>query len=257
MVRVALLQLRLQKDEKEAMEHVARLVKNAGVTEPDIVCLPEQWYPRPIKNFDHDLRKLASLASEAGLVVIAGAFVESMRDAQGGEHSYISCPVIGSDGRILGRQLKIHPFGEEKRKVRAGTKLEVFEAGNFRFGVGVCHDVVFPEIARAFALKGADLLFFPSRIRKEGIEPWHIYVQARALENRIPVAAPNACNKVFGGRSIVVDFAYDKAANVAVPQTSVASVNEQLVVMDVDLEQARRIRRMRFEDYRSDLYRSL
>ena len=42
-------------------------------------------------------------------------------------------------------------------------------------------------ISRALARKGADIVFFPSKISKKGIEPWHMYVQVRALENRIPV----------------------------------------------------------------------
>lgn len=37
-------------------------------------------------------------------------------------------------------------------------------------------------IERALVKKGADILFFPSKIRYEGIKPWHMYVQVRALE---------------------------------------------------------------------------
>lgn len=257
MVRVALLQLELQKNKSESIGHVIKLLKNAAAAESKIVCLPEQWYPEPIGSFEREFKELIDLAKGEGITVIAGAFLEKIGDGDHDSGLYISCPVIAADGRMLGRQSKLHPFGDEKKVVEAGSKLEIFDAGGFKFGIGICHDVVFPEVSRALALKGADMLFFPSKIRNEGIEPWHIYVQARALENRIPAIAPNACSKAYVGRSIVVDFDYDKAGNIAVPKTSIASSSEQILVMDVDLEQARRIRKLRFDDYRSELYGSL
>ncbi|MBI5133575.1 MAG: carbon-nitrogen hydrolase family protein, partial [Thaumarchaeota archaeon] len=105
--------------------------------------------------------------------------------------------------------------------------------------------------------KGADLIFCPSRIREDGIEPWHLYVQVRALENRVPVAAPNACSKQYGGKSIIVDLEYDEKTNIAVPNQALASVNEQILVMDIDLEKARKMRKLRFEDIKTDIYKSL
>jgi len=252
MVRVALLQLQLQKSHSDAMKHLIRLLKNVGAADANIVCLPEQWYPKPINSFEQEFKEIINVAKEHGMTIIPGAFLEKMND-----NLHISCPVIAGDGRILGRQFKIHPYGDERKIVKGGTKAEIFDSGSFRFGVAICHDVVFPEVSRALARKGADILFFPSRIRNEGIEPWHLYVQVRALENRIPVAAPNASSKVYGGKSIMVDFNYDKKSNIAVPKQALASVNEQILVMDVDLERARKIRKTRFEDVKSELYNSL
>jgi predicted amidohydrolase len=157
----------------------------------------------------------------------------------------------------MGRQFKIHPYGEEKKTVKGGNKMEMFDFGTFRFGVAICHDVVFPEVSRALARKGAEMLFFPSRIRKEGIEPWHMYVQVRALENRIPAVAPNACSRIFGGKSIAVDFSYDRKSNIALPKQALASVNEQILVMDIDLEHVKIMRQKRLEDLKDDLYSSL
>ena len=122
---------------------------------------------------------------------------------------------------VLGRQLKIHPFGPQRKVVKAGTKVELFESGNFKFGIGICYDIVFPEVARALVKKGADVLFFPSKIRYEGIKPWHMYVQVRALENRIPRVMLNICdssNSIYKGKSIFVDFDYDYETDIAVPK---------------------------------------
>jgi omega-amidase len=135
--------------------------------------------------------------------------------------------------------LKIHPFGPQRKVVKAGTKLRVFNCRNFKFGIGICYDIVFPEIARALVRKGADILFFPSKIRYEGIKPWHMYIQVRALENRIRIAAPNVCginnnnNNKYKGKSIFVDFDYDNKTDIAIPKLrNGSSVNEQILIID-------------------------
>ncbi|MFQ5941470.1 MAG: carbon-nitrogen hydrolase family protein [Nitrososphaerales archaeon] len=252
MVRVALLQFQMEEDTKKSIEGVIKLLKNAEGAEADIVCLPEQWYPKIVQFFEQDFKDIISIASEHSSTVIMGAFLEQIEKS-----TYISCPVIDSKGTLLGRQFKIHPFGNERSMVKNGNKVEIFTVGKYKFGIAICHDVVFPEVSRAITRKDADLIFYPSRIREEGLEPWHLYVQVRALENRIPVAAPNVCNKEFGGKSIIVDLEYDEKANIALPKPAIASVNEQILVMDIDVENARKMRNLRSEDFKNDLYRSL
>lgn len=252
MVRVALLQLQMQDDTQKLMERVTKLLNNADAAEADIVCLPEQWYPTSIGDFEWELKGVIDAAKEHDTVIIAGAFLERIRN-----NTYISCPVINSDGTILGRQFKIHPFGEERNRVKSGSKVEIFNADKYNFGIAICHDIVFPEVSRAITRKGADLIFYPSRIREDGIEPWHLYAQVRALENRVPVAAPNVCSKEFGGKSIIVDLEYNEKTNIAIPKQALASVNEQILVMDIDIENARKMRKVRSEGFKNDLYKSL
>lgn len=251
MVRIALVQLQLLEDASKSMKRAIKLLKNAA-KEAGIACLPEQWYPRQVEDFEYEFKGIIDIAKEHGTTIIPGAFLEKMKNGV-----YISCPVIGGNDHIIGRQFKIHPFGNERTRVKSGTKLEIFTLKKYRFGIAICHDIVFPEVSRAITLKGADLIFYPSRIKKEGIEPWHLYVQVRALENRVPIVAPNACSTQFGGKSIIVDFEYDKKNNIVLPSKTVASVREQVLIRDVDVEHARKIRKIRFEDVKSNLYRSL
>ena len=75
----------------------------------------------------------------------------------------------------------------------------------------VCHDVVFPESARTLVLKGAELLLNPSLIPTQGIEPWRIYVMARALENRVPIIAPNPyLSTRVPGDSVIIGLKNEK-----------------------------------------------
>jgi predicted amidohydrolase len=79
-----------------------------------------------------------------------------------------------------------------------------------------------------------------------------MYVQVRALENRIPIAAPNVCDDnsskgIYKGKSIFADFDYDYKTDIAVPKIRVgSSVNNQILIVDVDLNHSRKLRKKRF-----------
>ena len=260
MLRIALVQVHLQNNKATAVEHILKLLKKVGLSDSDIVCLPELWYTKIVTNFETEFDKIIDVAKEYNMVIIPGAFLERFNNDENGDDLQISCPVIAKDGVIAGRQLKIHPFGPQRKVVKAGTKVELFESGNFKFGIGICYDIVFPEVARALVKKGADILFFPSKIRYEGIKPWHMYVQVRALENRIPIAAPNVCDDsdskgIYRGKSILVDFDYDYKTDIAVPKLRLgSSVNDQILIMGIDLTRTRKLHKKRFEDFRDNLY---
>ena len=257
MVRIALVQIHLQNNKAKALEHALKLLKKAGSSDSDIVCLPELWFTKIVTNFETEFEKIIDVAKEYNMVIIPGAFMDRSSNNNGNDLQ-ISSPVIANDGTIAGRQLKIHPFGTQRKVVKSGTKVELFESGNYKFGIGICYDIVFLEVARALLKKGADILFFPSKIRYEGIKPWHMYVQVRALENRIPIAAPNVCdsgNRIYKGKSIFVDFDYNYKTDIAVPKLRFgSSVNDQILIMDIDLNRTRKLRKKRFEDFRNNLY---
>ena len=259
MLRVALAQIRLQDDGEKAIEHSLKLLNRIGSADSDIVCLPELWYSKILTNFETQFDKVISVAKEYSMTVIPGAFIETSKKNDRSNLLQISSPVITNEGTVLGSQLKIHPFGPQRKVIKPGNKIQVFESSNIKFGIGICYDIVFPEISRALVRKGADILFFPSKIRYEGIKPWHMYVQVRALENRIPIVAPNVCgvNDIYKGKSISVDFNYDNRTDIAIPKLRVASVNEQILIMDIDLKYAKKIRKKRFKDLRNDFYGAL
>jgi predicted amidohydrolase len=252
-LRIALVQLHLQNNKVKAIEHTLNILSRIGSSDSDIVCLPELWYTKTVTNFETEFDKIIDVAKEYNMTIIPGAFVERRSSNNNDCNALqISSPVIANDGVISGRQLKLHPFGPQRKVIKAGTKVELFESANFRFGIGICYDIVFPEVARALLKNGADILFFPSKIRNEGIKPWHMYVQVRALENRIPIAAPNVCdgrnsNGIYRGKSIFVDFDYDYKTDIAVPKLRVGSaVNDQILIVDVDLNSSRKLRKKRF-----------
>jgi predicted amidohydrolase len=88
-------------------------------------------------------------------------------------------------------------------------------------------------------------LFSPSRIVRRGIEPWQMYVQVRALENRIPIVAANVENRRFGGNSIIVDL----NENNKVVTTKVMKLNGECgISKEFDLNKYEKNRKIRFSD---------
>ncbi len=134
------------------------------------------------------------------MTIIPGAFYEKSENIVS-----INSPIIGPEGEIIGKQEKIHPYDYEKETVKPGTEAKIFNT-SCKFGIMICYDTVFPGVAETLTRKGAEILFSPSRIIKEGIEPWKMYVQVRSLENRIPIIAPNVKDSKFGGNSLIVEL---------------------------------------------------
>ena len=194
---------------------------------------------------------LQSIAEEYGVVVVGGAFYEKAK-----ERIFLNSPVIGSNGEVIGRQPKVHLFRFEKKIARPGNDYKIFPVGGFKIGVLVCYDVDFPEVSRILALGGADLLMCPSRIVRQGVEPWHQYVTIRSLENRIAVVAPNVYSPpLFTGESMIVSLKEDPKMKISHPRMRVFKAQrEGIIVEDIDLDLHARLRKERFADRRPETY---
>jgi N-carbamoylputrescine amidase len=141
--------------------------------------------------------RMQRLAKELG-VVIPVSFFEEANNAH-----YNSIVIIDADGSDLGIYRKSHipdgPGYQEKFYFNPGdTGFKVFKTKFATIGVAICWDQWFPESARAMALMGAELLFFPTAI---GSEPqdgdldssghWRRVMQGHAGANLVPVIASN------------------------------------------------------------------
>ncbi len=201
MVKLGVIQTTSYSTNQEGILRVSKILKNLARREVEIVCLPEQWLKNnKIQDFDIEFSEFKKIAKEHSMTIIPGAFYDGIK-----KNTTIVSPIIGPEGDFIGRQEKIHPFDYEKDSVKPGNEAKVFNTA-CKFGVIICYDMVFPKVANILTKKGAQVLFSPSRIVKRGIEPWQMYVQVRALENRIPIIAANVENHRFGGNSLIIDL---------------------------------------------------
>ncbi|PUA31255.1 MAG: hypothetical protein B9J98_06970 [Candidatus Terraquivivens tikiterensis] len=205
-VKVAAVQVELGDGIKENVARAESLLRGAAKAGAEVACLPEMWlhkepYPNieeVIGSADYVVSEFSRLSRELKIATVLGAVYEE--DVEG---TFVSAYVIDSEGRVVGKQRKVHLFRDERRFFKPGSSFEVFEVDGIKLGVMVCYDVAFPESARCLTLKGAEIIFNPSRVVREALEPWRLYVRARCLENRVPVVAVNVSNGAHPGNSFV------------------------------------------------------
>ncbi|MEM0482093.1 MAG: carbon-nitrogen hydrolase family protein [Nitrososphaerota archaeon] len=247
-MKIAVLQIALREDQAERFKDVEALINLLHIREPDIALLPEAWIsPDPLNNLDKAvaesraaLEKLRRLAVEYGVVILGGGLYLAS-----GEKLHVSCPIIGSNGEIIGFQEKIHLFRRENGLIQRGESFRTFVVKGVRIGVVICHDIVYPEAVRTLALNDAQIIFNPARIVSRGKEAWHLYLKVRSLENRIPLYAANLWSppKYSGGSCSVKPIHYGD--EIYLPELIEARPGVSAVMDEVDekaLSEARRER---------------
>ena len=255
-VRVAAVQFALAKQSyREAIEGARILVEAAAEQGAEIVCFPEHWLLEYREHGHLAIEQLCNVARDARIFVITGAnYTPNATPAS--PELRVRSTVIGPDGKRLGQQDKVHLYQSEKKVATPGSQYNIFQAGFGRFGILICYDGMFPEAARTLALRGADLIFVPSRIGRAALDPWILYLRTRALENRIPIIAPNVFRPpTYIGGTVVVDLIPQGEDKAVLPKiVASAGSGEKIIVADVDLERARELRRERFLDRHPTAY---
>jgi N-carbamoylputrescine amidase len=276
-ITVAALQLALNlPDEADNIAAVAALVEDAAARGARIV-LPPELFAGPyfcavedeaLFALAHPLGESPSVREMRRLAQALGIAIPTSFFERDGHHYYNSLAMIDAGGEILGVYRKSHipdgPGYEEKYYFRPGnTGFKVWDVCGARIGVGICWDQWFPECARAMALLGAELLFYPTAIGSEPYDPdidtsriWRRAMLGHAASNCMPVISANRIGmehgQTFYGHSFIADqwgdFAVDYGREVS-----------GALVATLDLAAARRHRAGMgfFRDRRTDLYRRL
>lgn len=156
-----------------------------------------------------------------------------------------SAVMVTPDGRVQ-RYDKMHPanFGpfEEGLYFKPGKIPEMFLFRGKGIGVCICYDIFFPEICKAYAMQGADLLLCLAASPMTSRTSFERLIPARALENTYPVAYVNnvgaQLNMVFFGGS----QAYDAHGRLL---GKLPYLREAVEVVDIDSQQTTVARRSR------------
>ena len=143
---------------------------------------------------------LISEAKEKNLYIVSGI------NEREGDDLYNSAILVSPDG-IIGKYRKMHLFMNEKDIFQPGDAgIPVFDLGDFRIGIMICFDYLFPEPWRILAQKGADLVCHPSNLITENP---HKCMPGIALMNRIYIATANRIGTerdlTFNGKSFFTD----------------------------------------------------
>jgi predicted amidohydrolase len=149
---------------------------------------------------------MGKLAKKYGVHLIYG-FAE--RDPNLTDVLYNSSTMIDDQGIVLGRYRKVHPFDTEKQWCRPGCDYPLYDTKLGKIGVMICWDTGFPEVARSYALQGADLLVVCTNWEKPYSDDWDLITKARAFDNTLHLIAANRIGDDlelgFFGHSKIID----------------------------------------------------
>jgi predicted amidohydrolase len=204
--KAAAIQMRSGKDPQKNVVDFEALVREAAVQGAVYVQTPEMT---GAVLRDQEARRASFTTQDRDLVVAAGARLAR----ELGIYLHIgSTAIVRADGKLANRALlfspdgeaiatydKIHMFdvdldnGESWRESNAyepGTQAVVADLPFARLGFAICYDLRFPQLFRAEALAGADVLTVPAAFtRQTGQAHWHVLLRARAIENGAYVIA--------------------------------------------------------------------
>jgi omega-amidase len=248
-LRVAAVQLGVYRGRPDkATAEAESQVKRVSAKGARLISLPEHWLlSKILADDDVIIRRFSKLAEETDAYINMGANFEVR-----GARTYMTSTTLAPDGKVISRQDKVHLYRTEKRRAIPGSQFDVMTIDGHKVAVLVCHDIVFPEAAREATFKGAELLLVPSLITTKGIEPWLVYLRARALENRVPVVAPNLyAPPKLPGHSSIIDLSYDRKQHVMELVEHRAPSGKSSVVVDLDLRSKRPFREERLRELRT------
>lgn len=205
----------------------------------------------------------AAVARELNVVLPVSFYERS------GNELFNSCAIVDADGSVLGVYRKSHipdgPGYSEKYYFRPGdTGCRVWDTAVGRIGVGICWDQWFPEVARAFALAGAEVILYPTAIGSEPTEPtwdsaphWQRVMQGHAGANLVPVVAANRVGVEVGSRFTLEFYGSSFIAGPTGDKIVEADrTSETVSTATFDLDEVAALRRSWgvFRDRRVDLY---
>ncbi len=270
--KIALLQLAAGPEIAGNVERAVDKVREASAGGANIICLQElfnaRYFPQSVDVKAYSIaeplpsdttRRMQSLARELGVVLIVPVFEE----ARPGVY-FNTAVVYGADGSTLGKYRKTHipdgPQYHEKYYFTPGDLgYPVFETEFGTIAVGICWDEWFPEVARIFALQGAEIIFYPSAIGSEPDRPdyssseaWKTVLRAHGIANGVFIAAVNRVGiedeMHFYGESFVSDPFGDTVSS--------AGADEEILYADIDFAKVRELRELLhfLRDRRIDTY---
>ncbi|XVE88647.1 hypothetical protein DITRI_Ditri19aG0086200 [Diplodiscus trichospermus] len=169
--KVGLCQLSVNPDKNQNLIRARNLIKVAADQGARLVVLPEMWncpgsadnFAEYAEDFDNgdsspSFSMLSEVASCFGITIVGGSIPECCNG-----RLYNTCCVFGSDGKLKAKHRKIHLFDidvpgdisfKESDSFAAGDEPTIAETDIGRIGIGICHDICFPELAMIYRAKG-------------------------------------------------------------------------------------------------------
>jgi N-carbamoylputrescine amidase len=223
-MRIALIQQRATRDKPANLQRGLKAAEEAAGQGAQLICFPELAF-EPFYPQEKAAGRVADLAEAIpgpttdafGAIAqkYETCFVLNLFEREG-DRTYDTSPVIGSDGKLLGKTRMVHVtdyacFHEKGYYALGNCGAPVYDTGFGKIGVAICYDRHYPEYMRALALAGAQVVVVP---QAGAIDEWpdglyEAEMRVAAFQNGYFTALCNRVGKEpkleFGGESFVCD----------------------------------------------------
>ncbi|KAI8544669.1 hypothetical protein RHMOL_Rhmol08G0313500 [Rhododendron molle] len=195
--KIGLCQLTVTSNKNDNVAHAQKLIKAAAKQGASLVMLPETWncpystdyFEEFAEDFDDkdgslSFAMLSEVALGNGITIIGGSMPERRKN-----QLHNTCCVFGPDGNLKAKHSKMHLFDinlpgdisfKESDTFTAGDQPTIVDTDVGRIGIGICHDLRFPELAMLYQARGAHLICYPGAFNMStGELLWELEQRAR------------------------------------------------------------------------------
>lgn len=247
--RILGIQLAPELGNKQAnIEKIQQFVENNSWYKPDLVVIPEVFNTGIDHRLFHEQAEeipdgetskfLSQLAKEYN-ANLTGSYIEKCED---GKYKN-ACVFFNRQGELIAKYHKIHMFSyygsKEGEYVSCGDSAVIVDSDIGKIGLSVCYDLRFPQLYRALAYGGAEIIVCPAAWPYPRYEHWMTLNKARAIENQVFFVSVNQAGKVGLyrtnlGQSMVINPWGEVIAS--------AGGDEGIMMSEIDLNLVKKIR---------------
>lgn len=270
LLKIALIQQKFYGTKEATNQATCKFIKEAAAKEAKLVILQElhqneyfcqsenvDFFDYAI-DFENDVKFWSQVAKDNNVVLVTSLFEKR---AAGLYHN--TAVVFEKDGNIAGKYRKMHipddPGFYEKFYFTPGDLgFEPINTSVGKLGVLVCWDQWYPEAARLMALRGAEILIYPTAIgwfdgdtqaeKERQLEAWVAVQRGHSVANGLPVVAVNRVGFEPDNSGVLDGINFWGNSFVFGPQGEqlyrATSSNEEVVIVDIDLKRSEDVRRI-------------
>lgn len=220
-VKISILQMSSILGDTEAnIDKVRQIILNELPEDSDVLVLPEVWVVGwacdRFQDSAQDVNSgsvyefLSFAAKKYNINIIGGSYITK----QNGKY-YNTCPVFNRSGALVSIYNKNHLYSyygcDEDKYVSSGDELKMVNLDGIIYGLSICYDIRFPELYRAYAKAGADVLINCAAWGSKKSVQWDVMTKSRAVENQCYMVALTQSGYIENGEynlgeSRIIDY---------------------------------------------------
>jgi len=269
-MKVGLIQHAIESTSEKTIAKTVSLIQKAAHEGAELVVLQELHQDRYFcvnedvacfdlaNNWEKDIAFWSGIAKANNVVLVTSLFEKR---SAGLYHN--TAVVFEKDGTIAGKYRKMHipddPGFYEKFYFTPGDMgYNPIQTSVGKLGLLVCWDQWYPEAARLMALKGAEMLIYPTAIgwfdedmedeKRRQCDAWETVQRGHAIANGLPLISVNRIGKEADNHGVLDGIRFWGNSFVAGPQGEIivraSHDQEEVLIVDVDLQRGEHVRRI-------------